>query len=61
MSETKAYFSVTSGDFADGGPLPLSTASQTASGQSISPDLMWSGAPPETASFAVSMYRLVAE
>ncbi len=56
MSEKEACVAVTSGQFADGGHLPLSAASPTAGGQGISPDLAWSGAPPGTASLAVSMY-----
>lgn len=56
MAEKQASFTVTSSQFTDGGQLPLSTAHQMANGENISPDLAWSGAPAETASFAVSMY-----
>lgn len=56
MANEPATFTVTSSQFKGGEWLPLSTAHQMAGGQNISPDLAWTGAPPETASFAVSMY-----
>lgn len=51
-----ADFSVTSGQFKDGGTMPMSTVHTWGGGQNTSPDLSWSGAPPATQSFAVSMY-----
>ncbi|HEY8655490.1 MAG TPA: YbhB/YbcL family Raf kinase inhibitor-like protein [Candidatus Limnocylindria bacterium] len=51
-----ADFSVTTGQFKDGGTMPMSTVHTWGGGQNTSPDLSWSGAPPATQSFAVSMY-----
>lgn len=51
-------FSVTSDDVADGEKKPLAHVSGVfgAGGQDISPQLSWSGFPPETKSFAVTVY-----
>ncbi len=52
-------FEVTSTDVADGEPLPtpqLSARFGIDGGQDESPQLSWSGFPPETESFIVSMY-----
>ena len=46
-------FTVTSTDIRDGADLP---AAQTADGGSVSPQLSWSGFPPQTKSFAVSCF-----
>jgi Raf kinase inhibitor-like YbhB/YbcL family protein len=52
-------FEVTSTDVADGAPLAARFASAVfgvPGGQDISPQLSWSGFPPETKSFAVTIY-----
>lgn len=56
MAREPATFTVTSSQVTEGETLPLSTVHQMAGGQNVSPDLAWEGAPPETASFAVSIY-----
>lgn len=45
-----ATFELTSSAFEDGGEIPRRF---TCDGDDISPDLMWSGAPPETQAFAL--------
>ncbi len=52
-------FQLTSTSVSDGQPLPLEQLSKllgVPGGQDISPQLSWSGFPPETQSFVVSMY-----
>lgn len=52
-------FVLTSTDVTDGGPLPLaqmSAAMGVPGGQDRSPQLSWSGAPAQTASFALTAY-----
>lgn len=51
-------FSVTSEDITDGEKKPLPHASGIfgAGGEDVSPQLSWSGFPPETKSFAVTVY-----
>lgn len=51
-------FELTSSDVADGGTLPTPQVSGIfgAGGSDISPQLSWSGFPPETKSFAVTVY-----
>ena len=49
---TPAPMTLTSPDFIDGGELPEAT---TCYGASITPALRWSGAPPDTRSFVVTM------
>lgn len=51
-------FTLTSESFTDGGPLAIDQASGIAGagGSDISPQLSWSGFPPETRSFAVTVY-----
>ena len=52
-------FNVTSADVADGGELPVAQMSGifgVPGGQDVSPSLAWSGAPPETQSYTVTMY-----
>lgn len=52
-------FEVTSTDIKDGGVLPgpqLSKAFGVEGGEDMSPNLTWSGFPPETKSFAVTCY-----
>ena len=48
--------SVTSDDVTDGEPLDKQYWGADSGGSDISPQLSWSGAPPETKSFAVSVY-----
>ncbi|NUS56941.1 MAG: YbhB/YbcL family Raf kinase inhibitor-like protein [Streptomycetaceae bacterium] len=51
-------FTLTSADVADGVPMHLDQVSANggAGGRDISPQLSWSGFPPETKSFAVTMF-----
>ncbi|QAY72451.1 YbhB/YbcL family Raf kinase inhibitor-like protein [Agromyces protaetiae] len=49
-------FTVTSTDFADGETLPKRFWGAGAGGEDVSPELSWSGFPPETKSFAVTCY-----
>jgi Raf kinase inhibitor-like YbhB/YbcL family protein len=53
-----AEFTLTSTDIADGQPLPSPQVSGVmgAGGADVSPQLSWSGFPPETKSFAVTVY-----
>ncbi|HEY7224800.1 MAG TPA: YbhB/YbcL family Raf kinase inhibitor-like protein [Micromonosporaceae bacterium] len=53
-----ASFTVTSTDVSDGQPLPAAQMSGLldAGGSDTSPQLSWSGFPPQTRSFAVTMY-----
>lgn len=51
-----ADFTVTSGQFQDGGTMPMSTVHTWGGGQNASPDLSWSGAPKATQSFALCCY-----
>jgi hypothetical protein len=51
-------FSVTSPDFSEGDPLPMSARSGIAGagGDDRSPELRWSGAPADTRSYVVTVY-----
>lgn len=51
-------FELTSTDVTDGAPLPTAQVSGIfgAGGQDLSPQLSWSGFPPETRSFAVTVF-----
>lgn len=49
-------FTVTSKDIQDGEKKPLPHVGNRAGGEDISPQLSWSGFPPETKSFAVTVY-----
>ena len=49
-------FRVTSDDFLDGKAMPREGASEGAGGKNTSPPLSWYGFPPETRSFAITMY-----
>ena len=49
-------FAVTSDDMADGAPLRLRLRSSGIGGSDTSPQLAWSGFPPETKSFAVTAF-----
>lgn len=51
-------FTLTSESFTDGKPLAAAQASgiMGAGGEDVSPQLSWSGFPPETRSFAVTVY-----
>ncbi|MFN2613459.1 MAG: YbhB/YbcL family Raf kinase inhibitor-like protein [Actinomycetota bacterium] len=51
-------FTLTSRDVEDGKELPMPQVSEMlgAGGKDVSPQLSWSGFPPETRSFAVTMY-----
>jgi Phosphatidylethanolamine-binding protein len=51
-----ADFAVTSTLFGDDGTMPMSTVHTWAGGENKSPDLVWSGAPAGTQSFAVTVY-----
>lgn len=46
-------FTVTSEDFASGGVIPREFSAE---GHNISPQLSWSGFPPQTQSFAITMF-----
>jgi Raf kinase inhibitor-like YbhB/YbcL family protein len=56
MAAAGQSFTVTSSQFRDGDTMPMSMVHPWAGGENVSPDLTWTGAPPGTASFAVSMY-----
>ena len=56
MPTDEPNIAVTSSLFAEGGTIPISAAHPAAGGQNVSPGLAWSGAPPETAGFAVTCY-----
>lgn len=56
VTQNTTTFTVTSSQVAEGEMHPPSAVHQMAGGQNISPDLAWQGEPPETASFAVTMY-----
>lgn len=49
-------FTVTSESFNNGEELPPAQRNSGAGGQDVSPQLSWSSFPPETKSFAVTMY-----
>ena len=49
-------FQLTSADIADGRPLALPQVSASLGGADRSPQLAWSGFPPETQSFAVTVF-----
>jgi len=49
-------FEVTSTDVADGAPVPLVHAHDSAGGENRSPQLSWSGAPEDTRSFVVNCF-----
>ena len=49
-------FTLTSEDVADGQEMPPAQRSGQSGAQDVSPQLTWSGFPPETKSFAVTMY-----
>lgn len=49
-------FSLTSTDLVDGQRVPLDHVHTSAGGANISPELSWSGFPPETASFVVTCF-----
>src|SRR5687768_13679832 len=54
-----ATFDLSSTDVADGVPMPARNASAVfgvEGGEDVSPQLTWSGFPPETESFAVTVY-----
>jgi len=51
-----AQFTLTSADMTDGSPLAAAQYAADAGGDDRSPHLAWSGFPPETKSFAVTMY-----
>lgn len=51
-----APLTLTSDDFADGEALPLAQWGAAGGGEDRSPQLSWSGAPPETRSFALSCF-----
>jgi hypothetical protein len=49
-------FSLTSIDMTDGGPLRPAQYGADAGGTDVSPQLTWAGFPPETQSFALTVY-----
>jgi Raf kinase inhibitor-like YbhB/YbcL family protein len=49
-------FTLTSDDFTDGGEFAAAQYSADSGGQDVSPQLSWSGFPPETGFFAVTVY-----
>lgn len=49
-------FSLTSTDMTDGGPLRPAQYGVGAGGTDVSPQLSWTGFPPETQSFALTVY-----
>jgi Raf kinase inhibitor-like YbhB/YbcL family protein len=51
-----ARLTVTSATFARGGSIPVSAEFAPCGGKNVSPQLSWSGAPPETKSFLITLY-----
>ena len=49
-------FTVTSADFTDGDEKPVIHRDTAIGGGNVSPQLSWSGFPPETKSFAITVY-----
>ena len=49
-------FTVTSTDVADGSPMDIKTAHDSAGGQNLSPQLSWSGAPEGTRSYVINIF-----
>jgi Raf kinase inhibitor-like YbhB/YbcL family protein len=49
-------FTVTSDDVVDGQQMPATFAHSSAGGDDLSPQLSWSGHPPQTAGFAVTCF-----
>lgn len=56
MSTTDPPFTLSSTDLAPGGPLGAAQYNRRAGGADVSPQLSWSGFPPETKSFAVTVF-----
>jgi len=52
----QAHLAVASADFHPGGMLPRRAASAFCGGANVSPELHWSGAPPQTRGFVVTMF-----
>ncbi|SDK33201.1 phospholipid-binding protein, PBP family [Cryobacterium psychrotolerans] len=56
MTTTDPQFTLSSADLTDGGPLGTAQYNLSAGGANVSPQLSWSGFPPETRSFAVTVF-----
>jgi Raf kinase inhibitor-like YbhB/YbcL family protein len=52
----RPYFTLTSTDIAEGEPLPPAQFGAASGGSDVSPQLSWSGFPPETKSFVITAY-----
>lgn len=56
MTTTDQQFTLSSTDLTDGGPLGAGQYNHRAGGANASPQLSWSGFPPQTKGFAVTVF-----